>query len=265
MSKGPGSRNEFAKKAKKMEFPDQMDNVDYGKKVKVVARTIDHVDTKTGAFYGTRTIMTKEGTKLSFKEHLILEASEDDITLLPQSVISELKKLIRQGAADLQQAWKNALELVHTAYHVGHVRLPRPDQGGAWKQYCDLISFGVKQLSDHRGIDGKWRTRDTLYTEAEEVAALLEFQQNQGFELTKPVDTPIGKRRFFVEIPGEAAVEADAKTLDDVIDQIAARIRSGREATGTKVRIELRNKFGAKLGIYVNDVKRDEIIVKEIS
>lgn len=303
---GPGSRNEFAKKAKHMKFPQQMDNVDYGKKTKVVARTIDNIDSKTGKFYGTRTIMTKESSApkwkvtydyfgsnkdvplytksvnvraetadaaisevkqlvgganhkaesvnetlapVTFSEYLI-EASKDDITTIPDKVVSEIKGLIRKGAQDLQQAWKNALELTNTAYHVARVRLPRPDQKGGWKQYLDLISHAVKQLAATRGIDGSWRVEGSVVREAAE----------QQFD-----EEPIGKHRFFIEVPGESAVEVYGDSMDQVIDQIMNRIRVGKEVRGTKARIEYRDENVTRIGIYVNDILRDRIVIKDIS
>lgn len=304
---GPGSRNEFAKKAKHMKFPQQMDNVDYGKKTKVVARTIDNIDSKTGKFYGTRTIMTKESSApkwkvtydyfgsnkdvplytksvnvraetadaairevkqlvgganhkaesvnetlapVTFSEYLI-EASNDDITTIPDKVVSEIKGLIRKGAQDLQQAWKNALELTNTAYHVARVRLPRPDQKGGWKQYLDMISYSVKQLANTRGIDGKWRVAGSMVREA--------IEQDFGAE------APIGKHRIFVSIPGESAIELHVDSLDDAIDMIISRIRVGKEVRGTKVRVEERSKERAILAVYVNDVLRDRIELKDVS
>lgn len=247
---GPGSRNSFAKRAKKMKFPAQMDNVDYGKDSQVVARTIDHVDTKTGLFYGTRTIMTKEHAP-SFKDFLLSEAKNDDITTIPDKVVGEIKKLIRTGANDLEQDWANALELTNTAYHVARVRLPRPDQKGGWKQYLDMISYSVKQLANTRGIDGKWRVAGSMVREA--------IEQDFGAE------APIGKHRIFVSIPGESAIELHVDSLDDAIDMIISRIRVGKEVRGTKVRVEERSKERAILAVYVNDVLRDRIELKDVS
>lgn len=251
--KGPGQKNEFAKKAKTMRIPSQYDNKNYGKPCKVVPRNVNLIDTNTGACYGTRTIMTKETTLPTFKDFLI-ETNDNDITTLPEKIIGELKNLIRKGAQDLTQAWKNALELTNTAYHVGNVRLPHPDQKGAWKQYMELISHAVRQLSATRGINGTWRVANTLVKEA------MAVQDKQAV-----MDTPIGARRFFVEIPGQAAVEAAGKSMDDIIDQITSRIHTGKEVRGTKVRVEYRDKYGARLGIYVNGVKRDTVLIKEIS
>lgn len=246
----PGSRNEFAKKAKKMKYPAQMDNVDYGKKTKIVARNIDHVDTKTGQYYGTRTIMTKENAP-SFKDFLLSESKNDDITTVPEKVLGEIKGLIRKGAADLTQAWANALELTNTAYHVARVRLPRPEQKGGWKQYMDMISFSVKQLAQSRGLDGKWRVAGSTVREAVE----------QNFDDAEP----IGKHRIFVSVPGEDVIELHVDNLDDAIDMIVSRIRVGKEVRGTKVRVEERSKERAVLAVYVNDVLRDRIELKDVS
>lgn len=303
----PGPKNDFAKRAKKMKYPAQLDNVDYGKKSKVVPRTVDMIDSKTGKFYGTKTIMTKESsepkwkvtydyygsnrevplytktitihaqtadeaiaevkrlvggrnhkaeqitesiTTPSFIEYLI-ESDKDDITTLPDRVISELKSNIRKGASDLAQAWKNALELTNTAYHVARVRLPRPDQKGAWKQYMDMISHSVKQLSAARGLDGDWRVAGSVVRES--------VQQQQE----KP--KPIGKHRFFVRVPGEVAQEADAASMDDVIDQLTNRIHTGQEVRGTRVRVMSRDEHHAKLGVYVNGALRDTVIIQDIS
>lgn len=240
--KGPGQKNDFAKKAKRMKYPNQYDNKDYGKDTKLVARTIDHVDTNTGAFYGTRTIMTKEHQ--TFSDFLIQE--DEDLTLLPDSVIAELKKLIRQGASDLEQKWTNALELTHKAYQVGNVRRPTPTQKGAWKQYEDLIAFAVKQLSANHGINGEWRASDVLYQESAQM----------------PVDDePMAKHRFFVRIPGEAAVEVLGDTMDNIIDQVTNKLRRH----GAVARIEQRSEEGAKLGVYVNGNKRDEVVIQSVS
>lgn len=251
---GPGQKNEFSKKSKRMKYPAQMDNVDYGKKTKIVARTIDHVDSNTGKFYGSRAIMTKEtNTHIRFGDFLLSEANSqkdlDSITTVPDKVIGEIKSLIKKGASDLAQAWKNALELTNTAYHVANVRLPRPDQKGAWSQYMDMITFSVRQLSASRGINGKWRVEPSSIKEA------IEPQQ----------PTPIGKKRFFVEIPGMAATEVDGDNMDSIIDQIISRIHVGKEVKGTRVRVEYRTELGARLAVYVNDVLREKILIKEIS
>lgn len=260
-----------------MSIPNQYDNTDFGKKSKVVLRKVS-TEEKGGTRkkYGSKAILTKEDASISFKDFLINEAK--DVTLLPDRVISELKKLIRDGAKDLAQNWKNALHLVHTAYHVGGVRRPVPDEKGAWKQYEELIKFGVKQLSSTRGLDGEWRSSTVLVREADEVDQ-QQGQQDPGYEMVappqaptprkpslqsmaqQPQDNPIGKRRFFVEIPGQSAAEIDGQNMDEIIEMMTNKLRRH----GTKVRVESRDKVHAVISVWYNDVKRDEIIIKEVS
>jgi hypothetical protein len=252
---GPGSTNEFAKKAKKAKIPLQMDNKDYGKKSKAVARTYDIIAQGDGhKFYGTRTIMTREGQ--TFIQELLAEASKEDISTLPEKVIKELRGLVRKGAADLEQKWKDALELVNKAYEVSSVRLPAPDQKGAWKQYMDMIGFGVSQLRASRGVSGDWRQTEPLFTES----AILEAVQQQA-------DKPrhIGSHRYFVRIVGAEAQEIDADNMDQIIEMITNKINRSSEVIGTKVRVEERTKEMTKLVVYVNDVKREEIVIQDLS
>lgn len=245
MSKGPGQENSFAASSREMTIPNQMDNKDYGKRSKVTGRKVVIKSSgPDGKVYGARAIMTKENH--SFSDYLVAESRENDnITLLPDKIISELKTLIRKGAADLEQMWKDALELVNTAYHVASVRRPQPDQKGAWKQYEELIKYAVQQLASSRGIDGKWRLSNLTFKES--------------VQMDKPQH--VGKRRFFVEIPGEAAVEADASSMDELIKQLSNKMRRH----GSHLQVDRRNEFGAKLSVWVGNEKRDEILIKEIS
>ena len=184
--------------------------------------------------------MNKKLTPMTFSSFLIHEAG--DITALPDKVISELKSNIRKGASDLDQDWTNALELTQAAYRVSNIARPDPDQKGAWNQYMELLKFAVQQLSATRGLDGKWRNSTPIVTEDEEYAG-------------------IGNRRFFVEIPPATATEVDAESMDDVIDQITNKLRN-HSAT---VRVEERSETRAVLSVWVDDTKREEITIKEVS
>ena len=179
--------------------------------------------------------------KKSFINHLI-EGS--DYSAYPDSVIAEIKKNIGKGAKDLAQNWKDALELVNKAFQVANVRRPTPNDKAAWKQYEALIQHGVRELAKTRGLSGNWRTSTMLVREDAPAA-----------------EQHIGKRRFFVEIPGESAVEAEGANMDEIIDQIANKMRRH----GAKVRVEERTKTYAVLSVWVNDIKRDRVIVKEVS
>lgn len=243
MSSIPNVENEVSTGSSEMKIPSQYDNVDWGKKTKLVNRKVTHKARGPGGkVYGSKAIMTKEQAKPTFIDHLINEG--DDITLLPERVIGEIKSNIRKGAQDLAQKWKNALELVHKAYQVANVRRPTPDQKGAWKQYEQMIQHGVRQLVATRGLNGEWRTSNVLVREAE---------------------GDIGRRRFFVEIPGERAQEVEGENLDEIIEAIQNKITRSRDVHGTKVRIEERSKTHAILTVWVNGIKRERLVVKEVS
>lgn len=246
---GPGSENSFAQSASEMNIPSQYDNKDFGKKSKTVARKIVIRSTGTDKkMYGARAIMTKENEEDQPKRVTLIEyliAESDDLSLLPDSVIGEIKKNIRTGAKDLEQKWKNALELVHKAYHVANIRRPTPDQKGAWKQYEELIKFGVRQLSACRGLDGEWRMSNVMIREQANVDRSQE----------------ISKRRFFVEVPGESAKEVAANDMGELIDGLINNFRRH----SAKVRVEERNKNGAILSVWKNDVQIEKIVIKELS
>lgn len=236
--------NEVSRHSREMTIHAQRDNVDWGKPAKVVTRKTSIRSTATGKLDGSLTIATKESAPPSFKDYLISEA-KDDFTSLPDSVVKEIQGNIRKGAKDLDQKWKNALELVNTAYHVASVKRPGRSQQGAWEQYESLISFAVRQLSATRGLNGGWRTTDLMIREA------------------APSKYP--KRRFFVDIPGERAQEVDGETLDEVIDAISNRITRSREVIGTRVRVTQRDETSATVSVYVRDQYREKIRIREVS
>lgn len=238
----PGEDTDLTKGTKQLSVPNQYDNKDYGKPSKIVRRKITMTSSgKDGKFYGARTIMTKED-KVTFIGHLIQEST--DMSAIPDSVYNEIKSNVRKGAKDLAQQWRDALELLHRAYYVTGVRRPTPTQKGGWKQYEELIKFAVKQLRATRGVDGKWRTSSVMIPEAVEVTD----------------ERPIGKRRFFVEIPGDHPREIDADNMDDIIDSITNKLRRD----GAKLRIETRDKFVTVATVWVGDVMRERIVIKEL-
>lgn len=243
--------NEFDKRATAVKYNNTMNKKyrDIGAKTKVRPETVVIRDTKTGKVYGRRTLWQKstENQQMTFLASLLDIITEGrDLSTLPEQLVGEVRKNIRAGAKDLAQNWANALELTHKAYQVANIRRPAPDQKGAWKQYEELIQYAVKELAKTRGLDGKWRTTSTVIREA--------AQKN-------PIDMPIGKRRFFVDVAGEGAVEVAAKTMDEIIEKLANNLRRH----GAKTRVDERAKKHAILSVWVNEIKRDEIVVKEVS
>ena len=250
--KGPAQQNDFAKRSKEMNgsVPCQYDNTDFGKKRKAKAHKFSVKDTKNGKTYWTPSIM--EGN-ISFTDYLIQESSEqkilDKLTTLPDLVVSELKKLISKGAKDFAQDWSDAAELVNTAYHVARIRRPIPDQRGAWKQYEELLKYGVQQLWNTRGNKANWRTSRVVHAESS-----IMDPRNLLMEA-------IGGTRFFVKIPGEVNAEIDAKDMTEVIRELSNKIRRH----GGQIEVRHRTAEGAILVVWKNDEEVDEIIVQAVS
>lgn len=249
--KGPAKENELAKRSIEMNgrIPSQFDNKDYGKKRKAQNHKFSVKDTKTHQTYWTPAIAESK----SFKDYLVSEAVDtkilEKITSLPQSVISELKKLISQGARDTSQDWKDALELVNTAYHVSKIKRPNPDQRGAWKQYESLLRFGVHSLHDARGATGNWRSADVMYAE--------QYDDETDSQLIEGIQS----HRFFVKIPGTMDVEVEAKDLGEVIRELINKI----QRRGARVEVIHRTKEGAVLSVLRNGEPVEEIVVQDVS
>ena len=100
------------------------------------------------------------------KDLVTLTETGNDLSQLPNDVITAIKSNIRKGAEDLQQKWANALELVHKAYEVEGVQRPSPDMDGAWKQYEENLQYAVQQLAKNRGMDGDWRMSSSIFHES---------------------------------------------------------------------------------------------------
>ena len=107
------------------------------------------------------------------------------LSLLPNDVVTALKKRVREGAEDQEQGWANALELVHKAYEVEGVVRPDPSMADAWKQYEEMLQYAVQQLAKNRGMDGDWRMSSSMFREA--------YTKKQKFLVT------IGKDEFVTE------------------------------------------------------------------
>jgi len=112
--------------------------------------------------------------------YLLSEANpkKGDLSVLGQDIIKELKKNIKAGAADQEQDWSNALELVHQAYKIAGVERPTPAEKGGWQQYEELLQTGVGELADARkGVDSSWRMSSTVFREAMEKRIKVRVQE----------------------------------------------------------------------------------------
>ena len=91
---------------------------------------------------------------------------KEDMSKLPERVIKDLQKSIRNGSGDLEHQWANALELVHFAFDENGIQRPDPGMNSAWKQYEELLQYAVQQLAKDRGIEGDWRMSAAVFHEA---------------------------------------------------------------------------------------------------
>ncbi len=110
------------------------------------------------------------------------------LSLLPNDVMTSLRKNIRKGAEDLEQNWANALELVHKAYEVEGVQRPNPSLKDAWTQYEENIAYAVQQLSLNRGASGDWRMSASMFKEAMEPTRRYRVKINDDEYITEGKD-----------------------------------------------------------------------------
>jgi hypothetical protein len=98
------------------------------------------------------------------------KSSKDDLSVVPEDAIKDIKKNIKDGAADLEQDWSNAMELTHKAYSVAGVERPTPSERSAWQQYEEMLQLAVNELADARKLtkDKSWRMSSTVFKEAME-------------------------------------------------------------------------------------------------
>jgi hypothetical protein len=241
----PAQPNSFAQGAPDVKIPNTMDPKyrDIGAKTKIVKRRATLKSSNTQGptkYYGFRAFMTKEAVEPQPEKHplkamkSLLEADEGAV---PELVLKEIKSNIRKGARDLEQKWANALELTNKAYQVTNIQKPLPDNKPGWKQYEEMIAFAVKQLAAARGMDSDWRSSQVLVKES------------------------LSKRRFFVTIPGAGQTEVDAKNMDEIIEGLMNRLRRH----GVKVRIEKKHEGIAVVSFWVDDVKTEEITIRDVS
>lgn len=237
-------------------IPRQMDNKNYGKKRRAKTHTYPIKNSATGQAYGYKTIA--ENDLMHYLDRVLVEKEKIDDTRLPASVVGEIASLIKKGAKDLQQAWKNAFELVHTAYHVANVRRPIPSEKGAWAQYEELLGVGVKALADTRGITANWRSSKPAF--AESVTNDLDRALNEA------VHNKQRKHRIFVRAQqigfddGVDEYEVNANSLDEVIHPIIHQARRN----GKHVRVEPISRNQINLIVYIRGATKmqDDMIIK---
>ncbi len=99
----------------------------------------------------------------------VISEGKDDLSVVPEDALKDIKKNIRDGATDLEQDWANAMELVHKAYSVAGVERPTPNERGGWTQYEEMLTLAVNELADARKLTkSDWRMSSKVFKEAME-------------------------------------------------------------------------------------------------
>lgn len=125
---------------------------------------------------------------MSLLKDLVGVKEGSDLSRLPPDVMTAIKSNIRKGAADFEQKWANALELVHKAYEVEGVQRPSPDMDAAWKQYEENLQYAVQQLSAARGMDDDWRMSSSIFHEARQPRQLIRVHMDGETFVTEGSD-----------------------------------------------------------------------------
>lgn len=237
---GPADQNDFDRRSKPMRIASMM-TYDAGRKRKLVPRKVVVKSSGDEKVYGYRSIMTLERT--SFADFVQLRET-GALSMLPTSLVAEIRKNIRDGAKLTDQKWKNALELVHKAYEVANVKRPSPEDVTAWQQYEKLIRYGVQQLADTRGQDADWRMTPISIREGDD--GRLNY---------------LPKRRVFVYIPAVSPIELDVASVDEAVHQMTNKLKRH----GVTTRIESKDKQQATLSLWRGQNQVEQITIKDIS
>jgi hypothetical protein len=143
---------------------------------------------------------------------------KDMIDAVPEDLMKEIKKNIRDGASNPKLKWGNALELVHKAYKVANVQRPFPNMKNAWKQYEENLQYAVSELANNRGMDADWRMSSSVFKESLDSKRFRVSIINEG---EKKSFTVMGEsvhsieESFVSHLPAEFTTEAkiDANSL----------------------------------------------------
>lgn len=144
---------------------------------------------------------------MSLLKDLTFMPEGQTLDALPEDVMSEIRKNIKNGAKDQEQKWANALELVHKAYEVAGIQRPSPDMKNAWKQYEQNLEYAVQQLAKYRGLKGDWRMSSAVFHEALE----------KRLQFTVHISSPSGSTSY----------KSEARSLTEIIQEIQEGDKSG--------------------------------------
>lgn len=168
---------------------------------------------------------------------------KDDLSVLPEDMMKEIKKIMKKAAHDLNQNFSNALELVHKAYSEAGVERPQPDMKGAWRQYEENIQLAVEQLAAARGLDGAWRMSSSVFHEN-----AIPTKPTFHVQLT----TPFAQEEVVVE----------AENMQEIIDNITDLMKKDPKNKDCLVKVEKHDKHGRKVTFWLHNAKKNcELLV----
>lgn len=77
-------------------------------------------------------------------------------------LVRQIEKSIKDAAKDPEKHWKNAIELLLTAYRAHGVKQPSAADGDKYEQHLKILRYTVRQLEYFRSNAGSWRTTERL-------------------------------------------------------------------------------------------------------
>jgi hypothetical protein len=145
---------------------------------------------------------------------------KDDLSIVPEDAIKDIKKNIRDGAADLEQDWANAMELTHKAYSVAGVERPTPSERSAWTQYEEMLQLAVNELADARKLskNDRWRMSSKEFKESMEPrikVRIVELGDSKGKGWTTEAKNLEEIIEMVRKQAGERGYDMDVSDADD--------------------------------------------------
>lgn len=82
--------------------------------------------------------------------------SDDVKDPFPFDTMIYIQKGINRNSKDKKKEWNSPVELVDFSLDELNVPKPLAYMKTRWDQYTKLLDYAVKNLSDSRGLNGKW-------------------------------------------------------------------------------------------------------------
>ena len=90
------------------------------------------------------------------KEKKIVFIETDGRSPYPNDTMVSIKKEINKNCKDLEQHWKNAVEVVNHSFNELDIPIPTANLNARWVQYKECLKYAIQSLADARGLNGDW-------------------------------------------------------------------------------------------------------------